>query len=66
MRQENFQEIEEEEGDTGKITGEEGLMRCVAKHKKKIRRVIKESSSDEDEEPAKKKKCLITLQVKSK
>ena len=55
MRQENFQEIEEEEGDTGKIT-EEGLMRCVAKHKKKIRRVIKESSSDEDEEPAKKKK----------
>ena len=56
MRQENFQEIEEEEGDTGKITGEEGLMRCVAKHKKKIRGVIKESSSDEDEEPAKKKK----------
>ena len=59
MRQENFQEIEEEEGDTGKITGEEGLMRCVAKHKKKIRRVIKESSSDEDEEPAKKKKVWL-------
>ena len=62
MRQVDFQESEEEEGDTGQDSGEKELMRRVVKCKKKSRRAVKESkvsteesSLDEDEKPAKKK-----------